>query len=68
MPDFEKMAMEANSHGNLECGVKAPEGWLGQLDLEFDIRAGRIVPARKRQIGPLKVQQVFYPEGSACHL
>ncbi|MCG6862268.1 MAG: urease accessory protein UreD [Chromatiaceae bacterium] len=42
--------------------------WLGKLDLDLDVRAGRTVLVRQRHIGPLRVQRAFYPEGSACHL
>lgn len=56
--------------GFLESSDKAqgPAGWLGRLELELAMRAGRTVLARKRQVGPLTVQRPFYPEGGVCHL
>lgn len=65
---MEKTAIETDPSSVLERGERAAGGWLGRLDLELAVRAGRTVLARKRQVGPLTVQRVFYPEGSTCHL
>ncbi|WP_089728418.1 urease accessory protein UreD [Candidatus Thiosymbion oneisti] len=53
----------ADASGRLVGG-----GWLGRLDLGFEVRAGRTVLAHKRQVGPLTVQRPFYPEGDSCQL
>ncbi|HUJ74991.1 MAG TPA: urease accessory protein, partial [bacterium] len=42
--------------------------WRAELDLGYEVRAGRTVLARRRQMGPLLVQRPFYPEpGGVCH-
>jgi ABC-type multidrug transport system fused ATPase/permease subunit len=63
-----KVAIEADPSSDHERTERAAGGWLGRLDLELAVRAGRTVLARKRQVGPLTVQRLFYPEASNCHL
>lgn len=43
-------------------------GWHASLDLGYESREGRTVPALRRHCGPLRVQKPFYPEGgNVCH-
>jgi urease accessory protein len=46
----------------------APAGWLGQLALGFERRAGRTVLATRRHRGPFTVQRAFYPEEDYPHV
>ena len=42
--------------------------WEARLDLEYELRDGRSVLARREHFGPLRVQRNLYPEGHAtCH-
>jgi urease accessory protein len=43
-------------------------GWGAELDLAYEVRAGRSVLVRRRHHGPLAVQRPFYPEpDGTCH-
>lgn len=42
--------------------------WEARLALEYELRDGRSVLARREHFGPLRVQRSLYPEGHAtCH-
>ena len=45
----------------------AGSGWLAKLELDFVVRRGRTVLARRRHEGPLRTLRSFYPEGPPCH-
>ncbi len=46
----------------------ALQTWDAALDLEYAMRGGRTVLARRSSRGPLAVQKTLYPEGDAvCH-
>jgi urease accessory protein len=47
---------------------QTPASWEARLDLAFEHRGSRTVPARRKHIGPLVVQKPFYPEGPVCHI
>lgn len=40
----------------------APAGWAAELELGFEVVAGRSALVRNRHRGPLAVQRAFYPE------
>lgn len=42
--------------------VARASGWLAELDLGFEVIAGRSALVRNRHRGPLAVQRAFYPE------
>jgi urease accessory protein len=44
-------------------GTRAP-GWSAELELGFEVVAGRSALVRNRHRGPLAVQRAFYPESS----
>lgn len=47
----------------------APDGWIAELELWFDIIAGKTRLARRRHLGPLVVQRPFHPEADGtCHV
>ncbi|MDN3516401.1 urease accessory protein UreD [Aquisalimonas lutea] len=48
-------------------GPPVGAGWLGWLDLDYQVRGGRTVLVRRRHEGPLLVQRSFHPEGPVCH-
>ncbi|WP_287127030.1 urease accessory protein UreD [Desulfobacter sp.] len=43
-------------------------GWEAVLSLTFEARPERTVLGRTRRMGPLTVQQPFYPENDVCHI
>jgi urease accessory protein len=43
-------------------------GWQAELELGFEAAAGRTVLARRRHLGPLRVQRPFYPDGPVCNV
>jgi urease accessory protein len=45
----------------------AAPGWHAELELQFAHRAGRTYLAKRRHVGPLRVQRTFHPEGAVCH-
>jgi urease accessory protein len=43
-------------------------GWAAEIELGYEVRAGRTVLARRRHVGPLAVQRPFHPESDGtCH-
>lgn len=48
--------------------IKPTKAWKAHLQLCFERIADKTVLASRSQIGPLTVQQPFYPEQSVCHL
>jgi urease accessory protein len=48
----------------LRSGSELEPGWSAELELGFDVVAGRSVILHKRHCGPLTVQRPFYPESS----
>lgn len=46
----------------------ASGGWSAALEIEFDRRQHRTIPARRRHRGPLRLQRAFHPEGAPCHV
>jgi urease accessory protein len=43
-------------------------GWQAELELGFEPADGRTVLARRRHLGPLRVQRPFYPDGPVCNV
>jgi urease accessory protein len=53
----------------LGSGCDLEPGWSAELELGFDVVAGRSVLVHKRHQGPLSVQRPFYPEsGDLAHV
>jgi urease accessory protein len=48
----------------LRSGCDLEPGWSAELELGFDVVAGRSVLVHKRHHGPLTVQRPFYPESA----
>jgi urease accessory protein len=48
----------------LRSGSDLEPGWSAELELGFDVVAGRSVLVHKRHHGPLTVQRPFYPESA----
>lgn len=43
-------------------------GWRAELELAFARTPAKTILSRRRNLGPLKVQRPFYPEGGVCHV
>jgi urease accessory protein len=61
------MSVEPSTH---ETGAHAKSaGWAAELELGFEVVAGRSALTRNRHRGPLAVQRPFYPEsGDLAHV
>jgi urease accessory protein len=60
---------EACAASPLAATRAEPAGWSAELELGFDLVAGRTALVRNRHRGPLAVQRAFYPEpGGVAHV
>ena len=44
------------------------QGWIAKLELNFSVSRSKTFLSKRKHIGPLTVQQPFYPEEGLCHL
>jgi urease accessory protein len=57
-------SMPHSAQSDPECST----GWDAELELGYEVRAGRSVLVRRRHHGPLAVQRPFHPEADGtCH-
>ncbi|NDL65383.1 urease accessory protein UreD [Acerihabitans arboris] len=47
---------------------RAHPGWLGKLQLGFELRRGRTLLTTRRHSGPYRVQRAFYPQADHPHV
>lgn len=64
----EALTLPSGSTFNSTELTAAPDRWLADLSLGFELRGNRTVISHRRHRGPLRVQKPFYPEGGPCHL
>ena len=56
--------MTAPAASTSEARLGRGTGWAAELELGFEVVAGRSALVRNRHRGPLAVQRAFYPESN----